>query len=543
MKSRRMNPPGSPFSTRLSGSARETELRIRSIFQWKKKRPPTVLMALVLAVILLCGNLIACQAETAPPAPDTSDAVDEESIRKAFAAFMADETASLDSREPLVYDIPASVTRGGKTLAALSITEDFYPRYTLGIGVVESSGQLTAPPFIAGASGGAPHVAAFQKDGADYLLYTCNGMHQGLTWGEAGLIRFDGSGFTWVWPVEGDVRDESSQAYEDYHAYWEEHLALLAPGGLDVFSENSFYAPASPTLTGGQWYIDHYESFYPVSEDVCPLDLYSQVRVWLEGFSRYQHNPWDCDNASACWRILSLTPNGMVYPDQTGGQLCYTLLAQADNRDELYLGLHLVLSGDGAVSSVHQYVQGDYEAVTGRLTEYDASGQWTPEAVASLPLPAGQPLELEFCSGAGAWQTVLTLSQDGSFTGEYRDDDMGARTAYVCSFRGRFGRFQRLTDGVYSMSLEELELTTGRPVGEEWTEDGTLFLSSEPYGLEGGVQFRFYTPEVPAMALPEGFLLWYNGTFSQDPLRSRVGPLGCWGIYNLESKYGFFSYS
>ena len=34
------NVPCSPFSTRLSGSAKETELRIRSIFQWKKKRPP-----------------------------------------------------------------------------------------------------------------------------------------------------------------------------------------------------------------------------------------------------------------------------------------------------------------------------------------------------------------------------------------------------------------------------------------------------------------------------------------------------------------------
>ena len=29
-----------PFSTALSGSARETERRIRNIFLWKKKRPP-----------------------------------------------------------------------------------------------------------------------------------------------------------------------------------------------------------------------------------------------------------------------------------------------------------------------------------------------------------------------------------------------------------------------------------------------------------------------------------------------------------------------
>ena len=66
------SPPRSPLSTRLSGSARETELRIRSIFQWKKKRPPVLLMALVGAAILLCGSLVSCQgreAEEEPPAP------------------------------------------------------------------------------------------------------------------------------------------------------------------------------------------------------------------------------------------------------------------------------------------------------------------------------------------------------------------------------------------------------------------------------------------------------------------------------------------
>ena len=54
-------PPRSPFATHLSGSARETELRIRNIFQWKKKRPPVWLMALVGAIILLCGSLVSCQ--------------------------------------------------------------------------------------------------------------------------------------------------------------------------------------------------------------------------------------------------------------------------------------------------------------------------------------------------------------------------------------------------------------------------------------------------------------------------------------------------
>ena len=54
-------PPRSPFATHLSGSARETELRIRNIFQWKRLRPPVWLMALVGAIILLCGSLVSCQ--------------------------------------------------------------------------------------------------------------------------------------------------------------------------------------------------------------------------------------------------------------------------------------------------------------------------------------------------------------------------------------------------------------------------------------------------------------------------------------------------
>ena len=62
------NMPHTPFSTALSGSAKETELRIRSIFQWKKQRPPVWLMALMAAVCLSCGSLVSCQVEEQPAA-------------------------------------------------------------------------------------------------------------------------------------------------------------------------------------------------------------------------------------------------------------------------------------------------------------------------------------------------------------------------------------------------------------------------------------------------------------------------------------------
>ena len=65
-----------PFSTALSGSARETELRIRSIFQFQKKRPPVWLMVLAALVALSCGSLVACRMEEAP-APDGAPSFDE----------------------------------------------------------------------------------------------------------------------------------------------------------------------------------------------------------------------------------------------------------------------------------------------------------------------------------------------------------------------------------------------------------------------------------------------------------------------------------
>ena len=65
--------PRTPFSTPLSGSARETEERIRNIFQYQKKRPPALLLALSCALALTCGGLVSCQSATGGSASDTGE--------------------------------------------------------------------------------------------------------------------------------------------------------------------------------------------------------------------------------------------------------------------------------------------------------------------------------------------------------------------------------------------------------------------------------------------------------------------------------------
>lgn len=59
--------PRTPFSTPLSGSARQAEARIRNLFQGPKRRPPVWLMVLALLLILSCGGLVTCQDQKVPP--------------------------------------------------------------------------------------------------------------------------------------------------------------------------------------------------------------------------------------------------------------------------------------------------------------------------------------------------------------------------------------------------------------------------------------------------------------------------------------------
>ncbi|MGM9606938.1 MAG: XAC2610-related protein [Oscillospiraceae bacterium] len=90
--------PRSPFATRLSGSARETELRLRNIFQWKKQRPPVVLIILTALTVLLCCGLVSCQpSREEPNAPeDAAEAQSPDDIQEPPEAEPA-QTSELKS--------------------------------------------------------------------------------------------------------------------------------------------------------------------------------------------------------------------------------------------------------------------------------------------------------------------------------------------------------------------------------------------------------------------------------------------------------------
>ena len=367
-------PPNTPFSTPLSGSAKEAEERIRNIFQYKKTRPPLPLFLAACVLALFCGGLVSCQTgENAASSQMMEEGAVWDTLRRSA------DVSGLDDRDGLAYTMLASVSGEDYTLAALSV-HDFYPRYTLVIGAADTqTGELLGPVFQTSGYGSLPTCTAIsQYGGAPALLYTANGMHLGLSWGEAGLVSWDGEDLDWAWPVEGDLRDESSHAYASYNAYWEDHLALLAPGGVDVFVETDHDVLRG---AGPQWAVDHSETFYIPEEGDLPIPIPYQTRVWVENFTRDSRNALSAGNRSALYHIVSMKAEEPV-PGQREGDSLYSLLAFCDGRAEAGEGgwLSAVLLFDqetGQVGDVLAWAQGDREEVElpretwGGLEEWD----------------------------------------------------------------------------------------------------------------------------------------------------------------------------
>ncbi len=154
-------------------------------------------------------------------------------------------------------------------------------------------------------------------------------------------------------------------------------------------------------------------------------------------------------------------------------------------------------------------------------------------------LPVSQSLDFSYSSGAGGWYTLLTLKPDGTFTGSYHDSEMGSigeeypnGTVYISEFEGSFADIKKINEYSYSIALENLN--TAKKEGEQWIEDGVLYISSLPGGLEGR-NFVFYTPDTPIEEVSDEFLIW-----KQTP-QNNTTKLSVYGMYNQSSGAGFFS--
>lgn len=157
-------------------------------------------------------------------------------------------------------------------------------------------------------------------------------------------------------------------------------------------------------------------------------------------------------------------------------------------------------------------------------------------------LPGEFPMSFTFSSGAGGWRTWITLYADGTFEGQYSDSEMGDigdgypnGSYYIADFTGKFINIKKVDEFSYSMELDGI--TLDREPGTEWIEDEIRYVAAEAYGLDGGKEFIFYTPETPVAGLSEMFLGWWPGRFMEPAAET----LSCYGIYNKAEETGFFT--
>ena len=165
----------------------------------------------------------------------------------------------------------------------------------------------------------------------------------------------------------------------------------------------------------------------------------------------------------------------------------------------------------------------------GRLSTGDG---WTMVYKQILP-----DLGMYFASGVGGWGTELSLSGNGTFTGEYSDSDMGDTgydypngTCYVCNFKGRF----KVTGiDTYRITLELAALKTMKEMDSQWITGGVRYIASSAYGLDGGEEFILYTPRTPVSILPEDVYYWAGEV-------PESGTLNCYVLYCPEAGTAFF---
>ena len=188
------------------------------------------------------------------------------------------------------------------------------------------------------------------------------------------------------------------------------------------------------------------------------------------------------------------------------------------------------------------------------LTDAASGAEAAPAApeLYALPAPAEQEFGAEdaqeepaslfetlpevflFSSGAGAWRTELHLNTDGSFSGEYTDSNMGSGELLYCNFSGQFSEPVQVSEFVWSVTVESLELEDTPGEVTYVKADNYNRIASTPYGLENAKEVLIYLPGAAAEDLPEMFRNWTHAPSE--------GVLDFYGLYNVEEELGFSGY-
>ena len=146
-----------------------------------------------------------------------------------------------------------------------------------------------------------------------------------------------------------------------------------------------------------------------------------------------------------------------------------------------------------------------------------------------------------YSSGAGAWSTDLSISEDGTFTGFYHDSEAGSTgtgypngTVYVCNFSGKFTTPEQVDEYTWKTTIESISCE--EEVGKEELADDVKYIYSEPLGLTNAEDIYIYKKGIHVSKLPEEYCTWIYDIDTYETL-----PF--YGIYNEKDGAGFYGWS
>lgn len=157
------------------------------------------------------------------------------------------------------------------------------------------------------------------------------------------------------------------------------------------------------------------------------------------------------------------------------------------------------------------------EPTTASTTEAETTTEEAEEIPEYIGFSYGklQHTTFIFSSGAGAWETDLSIDADGNFSGMFHDSEMGdtgegypSGSIYFSEFSGRFGQLEKVDDYTYATTIESIEYVN--EPGTEEIKDEMRYMYSEAYGLENAGRILFYLPGRPLDSFSEEERSWMN---------------------------------
>ena len=129
-------------------------------------------------------------------------------------------------------------------------------------------------------------------------------------------------------------------------------------------------------------------------------------------------------------------------------------------------------------------------------------------------------LTFTFSSGVGAWMTTLFIAADGSFEGEFFDEDMGAAgdgysngTVSLCTFHGQLAPLSRKDDLTCTTTISSISYA--KTADTEEILDNIHYVYTTAYGLDDAETLYFYLPGTKTADLDEECMSWI-ATYLQD---------------------------